>query len=140
MAGTGPGGYFMSYPAELRYTKEHEWCRVEGDIAIIGVTAYAIERLGGEITLVELTDEGSEVRGDESMGTIESVKAASDLYSPVSGVVSEVNEELSDNPELVAENPYGDGWMLKIHMSDKGELSALMDSAGYARYVEESEE
>lgn len=130
----------MSYPADLRYTKEHEWCRVEGDTAIVGVTAFAVERLGGEITLVELTDEGSEVRQDESFGTIESVKAASDLYAPVSGVVSEVNEELGDNPELVAEGPYGDGWMLKIHMSDKGELGTLMDAAAYARFVEESDE
>jgi glycine cleavage system H protein len=130
----------MSYPTELRYTKEHEWCRVEGDVATIGITAYAVERLGGEITLVELTEEGGEVRQDESFGTIESVKAASDLYAPVSGVVSEVNEELADNPELVAESPYGDGWMLRIHMSDKGELASLMDAAAYARHVEESDE
>lgn len=129
-----------SYPADLRYTREHEWCRVEGDVATIGVTAYAIERLGGEITLVELADEGLEVRQDESFGTIESVKAASDLYAPVSGSVSEVNEELSDNPELIAENPYGDGWMMRIHMSDKGELGNLMDAAGYGKYVEESDE
>ena len=130
----------MSYPADLRYNKEHEWCRVEGDTAIIGITAYAVERLGGEITLVELTDEGGEVRQDESFGTIESVKAASDLYAPVSGVVAEVNEDLADSPEMVAESPYSDGWMLKIHMSDKGELSTLMDAAAYARFVEESDE
>ena len=130
----------MSYPADLRYTKEHEWCRVEGDTAIIGITAYAVERLGGEITLVELTDEGGEVRQDESFGTIESVKAASDLYAPVSGAVAEVNEDLADSPELVAESPYSDGWMLKIHMSDKGELASLMDAAAYARHVEESDE
>lgn len=130
----------MSYPADLRYTKEHEWCRVDGDTATIGITAYAIERLGGEITLVELPDDGGEVRQDETFGTIESVKAASDLYAPVSGVVSEVNEELADNPEVVAESPYGEGWMLKIHMSDKGELGSLMDAAAYARYVEESDE
>lgn len=130
----------MSYPADLRYTKEHEWCRVEGDVATIGITAYAVERLGGEITLVELTEEGGEVRQDESFGTIESVKAASDLYAPVSGVVSEVNEELSDNPEVVAESPYSEGWMLRIHMSDKGELASLMDAAAYARFVEESDE
>lgn len=129
-----------SYPADLRYTKEHEWCRVEGDVATIGITAFAVERLGGEITLVELTDEGGEVHQDESFGTIESVKAASDLYAPVSGTVSEINEELGDNPELVAENPYGEGWLLKIHMSDKGELGGLMDSAAYGRYVEENEE
>ncbi len=130
----------MSYPADLRYTKEHEWCRVEGDVATVGITAYAVERLGGEITLVELADEGGEVRQEESFGTIESVKAASDLYAPVSGAVVEVNEELADNPEQVAESPYGDGWMLKIHMSDKGELASLMDAAAYARHVEESEE
>jgi glycine cleavage system H protein len=130
----------MSYPADLRYTKEHEWCRVEGDVATVGITAYAVERLGGEITLVELADDGGEVRQDESFGTIESVKAASDLYAPVSGAVVEVNGELADNPELVAESPYSDGWMLKIHMSDKGELASLMDAAAYARHVEESEE
>lgn len=129
-----------SYPAELRYSKEHEWCRVEGDVATVGITAHAVERLGGEITLVELPEEGSEVRQDESFGTIESVKAASDLYAPVSGAVSEVNAELADAPEVVAENPYGDGWMLKIHMSDKGELATLMDAAAYARHVEESDE
>jgi len=130
----------MSYPADLRYTKEHEWCRVDGDIATIGITAYAVERLGGEITLVELTDEGGEVRQDESFETIESVKAASDLYAPVSGAVSEVNEDLADEPELVAENPYNNGWLLKIHMSEKGELSNLMDAAAYTHFVEESEE
>ena len=130
----------MSYPADLRYTKDHEWCRVEGDVATVGITAHAVERLGGEITLVELADEGGEVRQEESFGTIESVKAASDLYAPVSGAVVEVNEELADNPELVAESPYSDGWMLKIHMSDKGELASLMDAAAYARHVEESEE
>ena len=130
----------MSYPANLRYTKEHEWCQVDGDIATIGITAHAVEQLGGEITLVELTDEGGEVRQDEAFGNIESVKAANDLFAPVSGVVSEVNEELADNPELVSESPYSDGWMMKIHMSDKGELSTLMDAAAYARFVEESEE
>ncbi len=130
----------MSYPSDLRYTKEHEWCRVEGDTAIVGITAYAVERLGGEITLVELPEEGSEVRGDESFGTIESVKAASDLYAPVSGTVAEVNEELADAPEVVAENPYGQGWLLKIHMTDKGELASLMDAAAYSRYAEESDE
>jgi glycine cleavage system H protein len=129
-----------SYPAELRYTKEHEWCRVEGDVATIGITAHAVERLGGEITLVELPEEGSEVRQDESFGTIESVKAASDLFAPVSGAVSEVNSELADAPEVIAENPYGDGWMIRIHMSDKSELANLMDAAVYARHVEESEE
>jgi glycine cleavage system H protein len=129
-----------SYPAELRYTKEHEWCRVDGDVATIGITAYAIERLGGEITLVELTEEGVEVRQDEAFGTIESVKAASDLYAPVSGTVTEVNEELTDDPQAVAENPYGQGWMMRIQMSDKGELANLMDSAAYGKYVEESDE
>lgn len=129
-----------SYPAELRYTKEHEWCRVEGDVATIGVTAYAVERLGGEITLVELPEEGSEVRQDESFGTIESVKAASDLYAPVSGTVAEANSELADAPEIVAENPYGEGWMIRIHMTDKSELGTLMDAAAYARHVEESDE
>ncbi len=129
-----------SYPADLRYTKEHEWCRVEGDTATIGITAYAVERLGGEITLVELAEEGVEVRQDEAFGTIESVKAASDLYAPVSGTVSEVNEELTEDPQAVAENPYGGGWMMKIHMSDKGELRSLMDAAAYGKYVEESDE
>ena len=129
-----------SYPANLSYTKEHEWCLVKGDIATIGITAFAVERLGGEITLVELSDDGSEVRQDESFGTIESVKAASDLYAPVTGMVTEVNEELADNPELVAESPYSKGWMLKIQLADKSELSDLMDAAAYARFVEETEE
>jgi len=129
-----------SYPAELRYTKEHEWCRVDGDVATVGITAHAVERLGGEITLVELPEEGSEVRQDETFGTIESVKAAAELYAPVSGAVSEVNRELADAPEMVAEGPYGDGWMIRINMTDKGELASLMDAAAYARHVEESEE
>ncbi len=90
--------------------------------------------------MVELPEEGSEVRQDESFGTIESVKAASDLYAPVSGLVSEVNDEVSDAPEVVAETPYSGGWLLRIHMSDKGELGSLMDAATYARYVEESDE
>jgi len=129
-----------TFPAELRYTKEHEWCRVEGDVATTGITAYAVERLGGEITLLELPEEGSEMRQDEAFGTIESVKAASDLYAPVSGTVAEVNGELADGPEVVAAAPYGDGWMLKIQMSDKGELRTLMDSAAYSKFVEESDE
>jgi glycine cleavage system H protein len=129
-----------SYPADLRYTKEHEWCRVDGDTATVGITAYAVERLGGEITLVELGEEGAEVRQDEPFGTIESVKAAAELFAPVSGSVSEVNEELGANPEMVAESPYGEGWMLKIHMSDKGELGSLMDAAVYGRFIEETEE
>jgi glycine cleavage system H protein len=113
---------------------------VEGDVATIGITAFAVERLGGEITLVELSDDGSEVQRDESFGTIESVKAASDLYAPVSGTVTEVNEELADNPELVAESPYDKGWMLKIQLVDKSELSGLMDADAYAQFVEETEE
>jgi glycine cleavage system H protein len=121
----------MSYPDDLRYSKEHEWVRVEGGRATIGITSFAADELG-DIVFVELPDIGAELRQFATFGVVESVKAVSDLYAPVSGRVVDVNEALRDAPELVNGDAYGDGWMLRVELADDGELDQLMDSAGYA--------
>ena len=126
----------MEFPDHLKYTKEHEWARVENGSVVVGVTDYAQDSLG-EVVYVELPDEGSEVTKDEAFGVIESTKAVSDLYSPVSGTVKDVNDTLLDNPELINEDPYDEGWILKIEMSDPTQLSTLLDAAAYASYIEE---
>ena len=129
----------MDLPEELKYTKEHEWSKVEEGTVLVGITDYAQESLG-EIVYVELPEEGSVVSQGEPFGVVESTKAVSDLYAPVSGTVTEVNETLGDNPELVNEDPYEDGWMIRIEMSDVGELAKLIDSAAYQSFVEEEME
>jgi glycine cleavage system H protein len=121
----------MSYPDDLRYSREHEWVRVEGGQATIGITSFAADELG-DIVFVELPDVGSELRQFATFGVVESVKAVSDLYAPVSGRVVEVNEALRDAPELVNGDAYGDGWMLRVELADGDELAQLMDSAAYA--------
>jgi len=126
----------MEFPDHLKYTKEHEWARVENGSVVVGVTDYAQDSLG-EVVYVELPDEGSEVTKDEAFGVIESTKAVSDLYSPVSGTVKDVNDTLLDIPELINEDPYDEGWILKIEMSDPTQLSTLLDAAAYASYIEE---
>lgn len=126
----------MEFPDHLKYTKEHEWARVENDSVVIGVTDYAQESLG-EVVYVELPEEGAEVVMGEAFGVIESTKAVSDLYSPVTGTVTEVNDTLLDNPELINEDPYEDGWIVRIAMSDESELGKLMDAAQYASFIEE---
>ena len=126
----------MEFPDHLKYTKEHEWARVEDGSVVIGVTDYAQDSLG-EVVYVELPTEGSKVTKDEAFGVIESTKAVSDLYSPVSGTVSDVNDTLLDSPELINEDPYDEGWILRIDMSDPSELEKLLDAAAYASYIEE---
>ncbi len=124
----------MEVPKELLYTKEHEWIRVEGDIATVGITAYAAGELG-DVVFVELPAVGAQTKQMEPFGTIEAVKAVSDLYAPVSGQVVEVNEALSDKPEVVNSDPYGEGWMIKIKMADKAELNNLLSPETYQAQI-----
>jgi glycine cleavage system H protein len=123
-------------PAELHYTREDEWCRLEGNRVVIGVTDYAQQQLG-DIVFVELPAVGTTIERGEPFGVIESVKAVSDLYAPVSGEVVEVNGDLADRPEQVNEDCYGDGWMIAVAVSDGSDLSEHLDAASYRRHVEE---
>ena len=125
-------------PDGLLYTKEDEWVRVEDGVGTIGITDFAQDALS-DIVYVELPDAGDSVSAGETFGVVESVKAASDLYSPVSGDVTGVNEDLLDVPETLNSDPYGGGWMVKIKLSDLAELEGLMDSAAYSTYCEERE-
>ena len=125
----------MEFPKDLRYTKEHEWASKEGGVVTIGVTAFAVEQLG-DITLVDLPEVGDDVTTGEAFGVIESVKSVSDLFAPVSGKVSAINERLEDEPELVNEAPYGDGWMVKIEVSGD-DFEGMMDPEAYAKLVAE---
>jgi glycine cleavage system H protein len=129
----------MELPDDLKYSKEHEWARPEKDGLVVGITDYAQESLG-EIVYVELPEEGSQVARSEVFGVVESTKAVSDLYAPVSGTVVEVNDTLLDNPELINEDPYEDGWMIRIAMSEADELGKLMGPAEYATFVEEEKD
>lgn len=126
----------MNLPEELKYSKEHEWVRVEGNRAYIGITDFAQSELG-DIVFVELPEEGDDVSQDDTFGSVESVKTVSELYSPVSGKVVEVNRELEDAPELVNESPYEKGWMIVVEMSDSSELEKLMDANAYEKMVTE---
>ena len=126
----------MEFPEELKYTAEHEWVLVEGDLAVIGITDFAQDSLG-DVVFVELPEVGTEVTIGKAFGVVESVKAVSDVYAPVSGTVEEINEELPDAPEIMNTSPYGDGWMIKIRMSDPGELDGLMDAAAYQAHIAE---
>ncbi len=128
----------MNIPDDLKYTKDHEWARVEGNIAVIGVTDHAQQELG-DIVFVELPDVDDEVTAEDTIGSVESTKAVSDLYSPISGKVVEVNEALEDNPGLINTSPYTEGWMLKIEISDAAELDDLMDAGAYKDLVESEE-
>lgn len=118
------------YPDDLKYSKEHEWVRVDGNIAEVGITVFAQESLG-DVVFVELPTAGSEVNQFGKFGEIESVKAVSDLFSPVGGKIVEVNEATTDSPEVVNEEPYGSGWLIKVELSDMGQLDELMDSETY---------
>ena len=124
-----------SYPDELRYHPEHDWARVDGDDATLGITWYAQDSLG-ELVHFEAPEVGASIAKDGSYGEVESVKAVSDLISPLSGEVLEVNQKAVDEPEVVNEDPYGDGWLIRIRMSDASELDALMDVAAYRAHVE----
>ena len=119
----------------LKYSESHEWVKVEGNVAVIGVSDFAQKEMG-DITYVDITEEGDEVVAGEEFGALESVKAASDLYSPVSGTVVAVNEELADTPEKVNEDAYA-AWIIKVEMSDPSELDALMDAAAYTSHIGE---
>ena len=121
----------MSYPDDLRYSKEHEWVRADDSRATIGITIFAADELG-DIVFVELPDVGATLTQFASFGVVESVKAVSDLFSPVSGEVLEVNDALRDTPELLNSDPFGDGWIARVALSDPGELDALMDADAYA--------
>ncbi len=126
-------------PADLKYLETHQWVRVSDDgTATIGITDFAQEQLG-DVVYVGLPDCGVTVNGGEEAGVAESVKSASDVFSPVTGEVIEVNEALEDEPEKVNEDPYGDGWMFRIKLADRGELDSLMDADAYAEHVAEEE-
>jgi glycine cleavage system H protein len=124
----------MQIPDNLKYTKDHEWTKIEGDTAIIGITDFAQSELG-DIVYVELPEVGAQTKQGESFGTIEAVKAVSDLFAPLTGEVLEVNSELSDKPEVINKDPYGDGWIIKIKFSDKGELEKLLDKSKYEELI-----
>ena len=121
-------------PEELRYSKEHEWVRVDGDIAVVGITHFAQEQLG-DVVYAELPEKGATVRQHASMGVVESVKAASDVYAPVSGEVLERNLKVIERPELVNQDPYGDGWMVRVRLADRGELQPLLSPAAYREHI-----
>ena len=121
----------MAYPDDLRYSKEHEWVRADGTRATIGITSFAADELG-DIVFVELPEVGASLKQFETFGVVESVKAVSDLYSPLSGEVVEVNEALREGPELLNSDPFGEGWILKVELADAAEIDALMDAAAYA--------
>lgn len=121
-------------PENLRYTKDHEWIRVDGDIATVGITDHAQEELG-DIVFVELPKVGTKLDQSASFGSVESVKAVSDIYCPAAGEVTEVNTALTDAPEKVNADPYGDGWIMKLRLSDSSQVNSLMSAADYTQYV-----
>ena len=123
-------------PAELRYTPEHEWIRVEGDQAIIGVTDFAQDALT-DVVWVELPEVGMSVGAMDSCGSVESVKSVSEIYAPIAGDITEANESLEDAPEQINQDPYGEGWIWKMTISDAGELDSLLDGAAYSELIGE---
>jgi len=126
----------MEFADDVKYTKEHEWIKVDGKIATMGITDYAQEQMG-DIVYVELPDDGELISKGDAFGVVESVKSVSDVYAPISGKVVEINEPLKDNPETVNEDPYNEGWICKIEMSDTNELNDLMDAKEYEEFVSE---
>ena len=124
----------MNFPTDVKYTKDHEWIRVDGDVAYVGITDYAQSELG-EIVYVDITTEGETVNKEEVFGTIEAVKTVSDLFMPVTGEVLEVNPELEDAPQLVNEDAYGKGWIIKVKVSDAAELDELLSAAEYEQLI-----
>ena len=124
----------MSIPSELLYTKSHEWVRLDGDVATVGVTWFAQDALG-DVVFVELPELGRELDAEEDFGVVESVKAVSDVYSPLAGEVIEVNEDLSDEPERINTSPYGEGWLIRIKLVDPSETSKLLDASTYESHL-----
>jgi glycine cleavage system H protein len=126
-----------SYPAELKYFKEHDWVRVEGDEVVFGITWYAQDALG-EIVYVDLPDPGTVVAAGAKYGELESVKAVTDVYAPVGGEVTAKNEQLDDEPQAINEEPYGGGWLVRVKFADRAELDALMTAEAYALFLQEA--
>ena len=124
----------MKFPKELKYTKDHEWLRIEGGIAYVGITEFAQGELG-DIVFVDVDTEGEELETEEVFGSIEAVKTVSDLFMPINGEVLSFNEKLEDEPELINTDPYGEGWVIKIAISDIAELDELLDSSAYQELV-----
>ena len=124
----------MNIPSELKYTKDHEWAKKEGDVITIGITDYAQGELG-DVVFVELPSAGDEVNQDDTFGTIEAVKAVADLFSPLTGEVVEINETLADKPDIVNSDPYGDGWMVKVKVADDSEWNNLMTDNEYKNLI-----
>lgn len=124
----------MSFPEHLKYSKDHEWIKVEGDVAYVGITNFAQCELG-DIVFVDVDTEGEELEKDEVFGTIEAVKTVSDLFMPVSGEVLEFNSQLDDNPELINSDSYGEGWIVKIAVSNQDDLGELMNSQAYQEMI-----
>ncbi|HEX9889328.1 MAG TPA: glycine cleavage system protein GcvH [Nitriliruptorales bacterium] len=123
-----------AYPDDLRYSHEHEWTRDEGDVVRVGITGFAQDQLG-DVVYVDLPGVGAEVEQGQPFGEVESTKSVSDLYAPISGMIADRNEELDERPELVNQEPYGEGWMVTIIPSDRAELDSLMDGDGYRAHV-----
>jgi glycine cleavage system H protein len=126
----------MNIPADLRYSKDHEWIRQDGDVVTIGITEFAQDSLG-DVVFVDIPEQGSVVVAGESFTEIESTKSVSDIYAPLSGTISEVNDLLDEQPELLNNDPYGDGWICSIEMSDADELDSLLDADGYRALTED---
>lgn len=125
----------MEFPSDLLYTKQHEWIRIEGDTATVGITDFAQGELG-DVVFVELEPADSEIERDDVFGTVEAVKTVSELYMPLSGVITEINEELDAHPEYVNDDPYGGGWMIKIKLSEKSEVDDLLRAEDYEEMVQ----
>ena len=126
----------MNFPSNLRYTKDHEWISLEGNIATIGITEFAQRELG-DIVFVDIPTVGKGLEAEEVFGTVEAVKTVSDLFLPVAGTINEINPELDGSPELVNQDPYGDGWMIKMTVSNPADVAALLDAAAYQALVSE---
>ncbi|EDO52337.1 glycine cleavage system H protein [Bacteroides uniformis] len=126
----------MNFPTNVKYTKEHEWIRLEGDVAYVGITDYAQEQLG-DIVFVDIPTEGETLAADEVFGTIEVVKTISDLFLPVTGEILEQNEALADQPELVNQDPYGEGWLIKIKPTADADFDSLLDAEAYKALINE---
>ena len=126
----------MAYPKELRYTDQHEWVRVERDVATVGITDYAQHELG-DVVFVELPKKGTKITSGKSFGTVESVKAVSEIYAPVSGEVVEINEDLHNAPEKINSDPHGSAWLIKVRLANPAEVNSLMDAAAYEKFIAE---
>ncbi len=127
----------MTYPDDVRYTREHEWAREQGGVVTVGITGYATEQLG-DVVFVELPEVGRTLEAGKTFGVVEAVKTVSDLYSPLAGEVVEVNTALADDPSVVNKDPYGAGWMVRIRLADPSSFASLLSSADYAQVVAES--